>query len=109
MIVGLKILDSFQIEDAKQLVKELNSKGFLTFTLEQVKKLVEKAWDKKFAQNWEDLMDDDDCIEYILSDLANGYFYWECDEHGVFTINVIDQKNPFFKHGSIPKEKVTFT
>jgi hypothetical protein len=107
LIVGLKILDSFQIECAEQLVKELSSKGFLTLTLEQVKKLVEKAWDENF--DWEDLRCDDDCIDYILSDLANGYFYWECDNIGLFTINIIDQNNPFFKHGSIPKEKVTFT
>ena len=110
MIVGMKILDDFEIGDAKELVEQLRERNLLNITLEQIKKIVKKEWDG--SADWDDLTIDSECIDYILKDLANGCFYWEYnDDSEQFTIYVVDPDNPFTKEGKIPKFKeiVAFT
>lgn len=111
MIVGLKILDDFVVEDAEELVKELIKRNLIDFTLDEVKKLVEEAYEGQYK--FDDVQLEDDCIDFILSDLAKGNFYWEFKD-GVdnFTIYVIDPDNPYTKSGKVPqknKVKVDFT
>ena len=106
MIVGLKILDDFQVRDAEELVEQLRKRNLLSLTLEQVKREVNKEWNDA---DWDDIVCDDECIDYILKNLANGCFYWECDRCDVFTINIIDPEKPFTKEGKMPKEVVSFT
>jgi hypothetical protein len=107
MIVGLKILADFEVGDAEELVTELRKRNLLSLTLEQVKEKVKKEWN---GTNWDDVVCDDDCIDYILTDLADGCFYWEFEEPlEVFKINIIDPEHPLTKDGKEPKVKVAFT
>jgi len=107
MIVGLKILSDFCVGDAEELVAELIKLRMLDLTLEQVKKIVEKEWK---GENWDDIQIQDDVVDYILANLADGCFYWEYKEpEEMFTINIIDPDNPFTKDGKLPKVKVQFS
>jgi len=107
MIVGLKILEDFEVGDAQELVEQLRKRNLLSLTLEQVKEKVKKEWN---GTDFEDMVCDDDCIDYILADLADGCFYWEFEEYSeVFKINIIDPEHPFTKDGKEPKVKVVFT
>jgi hypothetical protein len=107
VIVGLKILADFCIGDAEELVAELIKMKMLDLTLEQVKEKVKKEWN---GTDWDDVICDDDCIDYILKDLANGCFYWEYKEaEEMFTIYIVDPDKPFTKDGKLPKVKVQFS
>jgi hypothetical protein len=107
MIVGLRILSDFQVGDAEELVEQLRKRNLLSLTLEQVKEKVKKEWQ---GTNFDDLICDDDCIDYILKDLADGCFYWEYHNSSEqFTINIIDPNKPFTKDGKEPKVKVQFS
>jgi hypothetical protein len=107
VIVGLKILRDFEVEDVEELVKALRTLNVLDLTFEQVKRAIVK----EFGGDYEDMECNDDAIDYVLSDLTNGNFYWEFKDNGSekFTIYLCDPDNPFTKDGKEPKQKVSFT
>ena len=105
MIVGMHIIDDFKVEDSEELVKELRERNLIDFTLEEVKELVSKEYN---GADFEDVQLEDDCLNYILEDLAKGNYFWEYHEEDkeMFTIYVIDTKDPFTIDGHVPDNKV---
>lgn len=104
MIVGMHIIDDFQVEDTEDLVKELRERNLIDFSLEEVKALVVKQYN---GADFDDVQLQDDCINYVLEDLAKGNYYWEWhDNEDLFTIFVVNTKDPFYTDGHVPKAKV---
>lgn len=112
MIVGMKILDQFDVEDANELIEQLRDRKLLNFTLDEVKEKVKKEWKMESDFDWETMSLESDVLDFILAYLANGFYSWDYNDNSEdFTITVVDQTNPYFSNGKEPndKEKVAFT
>ena len=76
----MHIIDDFQVEDTEDLVKELRERNLIDFSLEEVKALVVKQYN---GADFDDVQLQDDCINYVLEDLAKGNYYWEASLNGI--------------------------